>query len=90
VIPTIHTEAEVKRLPGIVEMISHRPRQYSKSAAIKRSQGNLPSDLTQRPGARVIIEKIDADSQWLQRGPSGRRVTRYHVLWFVPDVGGAA
>lgn len=80
----IYSHEEIKRLPGLVEVVSERF--YRKSSALSRSTKSMPKGLT--PGGKVIFEKRDVESD------TGRKVSRYLVLWHVnPDPksnGGAA
>ena len=70
----IFTSEEVRRLPGLVEVVSERP--YTKSAAIQRSKGKLPKGLT--PGGQFILEKMEPVIS-----DTGRTVTRYLLLWYI-------
>ena len=72
---------EVQALPGTVEVISEKA--YTKSAALARAKGTVPKACT--PGGEPIIMLITEDTAWYRPAPSGRRVSKYHVLWHVPN-----
>ena len=75
----VFTSEQIRRLPGNAEVVSDK--QYTKSAAIRRSKGTLPSACT--PGGTFILEQLPKT-----RLASGRRVTRYLLLTY--HKGGAA
>ena len=70
----VYTPEQIKRMPGLVEVISERG--YTKSGAKARSKGNLPKGIT--PVGTFILEKLEP-----QQSESGRMVTRYLLLWHI-------
>ena len=67
----VYTSEQIRRLPGNAEVVSDK--MYTKSAAIRRSKGKLPSACT--PGGTFILERMPKTML-----ASGRRVTRYLLL----------
>jgi hypothetical protein len=67
------TEAEARRLPGLIELVSER--KYTESQARRRLNGTLPKDLT--PFGFPIIIALD-------REPGSRR-TRCLAAWHVAE-----
>jgi len=65
------TEAEARRLPGLIELVSER--KYTLSQARRRLQGTLPRDLT--PFGTPIIIALDRDL--------GSRRSRCLAAWHV-------
>lgn len=60
----------------IIENVSDK--QYAKSQAIIRANGNLPRDCTL--GGEVMVLELGLDCSYLQPTPSGRLVKKYQVI----------
>jgi len=67
------TEAQARRLPGLIELVSER--KYTQSQARRRLLGTLPTDLTPF-GFPIIIA--------LERAP-GSRKTQCIAAWHVAE-----
>ena len=67
----VFTSEQISRMPGNAEVVSDK--QYTKSAAIRRSKGKLPTACT--PGGTFILERMPKTML-----SSGRRVTRYLLI----------